>query len=94
MGGGTILLNRQLYHFAILLREFHHSNVVFSLYSPGEDPQGWLERYHRRLISETVNSMMALRFGAATRKNHSIRGRGLGRGSKFVRHNIRRVECV
>ena len=29
-GFGTILLNRRLHHFAIPLREFHHTNMVFS----------------------------------------------------------------
>jgi hypothetical protein len=29
-GFGTILINRQLHHFAIPLREFHHTNMVFS----------------------------------------------------------------
>ena len=61
------------------------------LYSLWEDPQGWLEEYHMRSISETVNSMVKCRFGAAARENGLIRGRRLRRGSKLVGHNIRRV---
>jgi len=30
VGFGTILLNRRLYHFAISLCEFHHTNMAFS----------------------------------------------------------------
>ena len=54
------------------------SNVTFKskgalgwydmLYSLWEDPQGWLEEYHMRSISETVNSMVKCRFGAPLRK--------------------------
>nr|QNO47930.1 hypothetical protein DBNCDMDK_00018 [Methanosarcinales archaeon ANME-2c ERB4] len=41
------------------------------LYSLWEDPQEWLENYHMRSISETVDSMVKCRFGAATRGNDS-----------------------
>jgi hypothetical protein len=44
-----------------------------------------------RSISETVNSMVKCRFGAATRGNNLNRGRRLRRGSKLVGHNIQRV---
>ena len=77
------------------------SNVTFDsigatgwydmLYSLWEDPQGWLEEYHMRSISETVNSMVKCRFGAAARGNGLNRGRRLRRGPKLVGHNIRRA---
>ena len=77
------------------------SNVTFKskgalgwydmLYSLWEDPQGWLEEYHMRSISETVNSMVKCRFGAHAWGNGLNRGRRLRRGSKLVGHNIRRV---
>jgi transposase len=38
------------------------------LYSLGEYPHEWLEHYHMRSISETVNSMVKYRFGAPLRK--------------------------
>ncbi|MEA1894838.1 MAG: hypothetical protein U9N36_06510 [Euryarchaeota archaeon] len=54
------------------------SNVTFKskkalgwydmLYSLWEDPHEWLENYHMRSISETVNSMVKCRFGAPLRK--------------------------
>ena len=50
------------------------------LYSLWEDPQGWLEEYHMRSISETVNSMVKCRFGAHAQGNGLNRGRRLRRG--------------
>ncbi len=77
------------------------SNVTFKsigalgwydmFYSLWKDPQEWLENYHMRSISETVNSMVKCQFGAAARGNGLIRGRKLRRGPKLVGHNIRRV---
>ena len=56
-----------------------------------EYPREWLEHYHMRSISETVNSMVKFRFGAVARGNGLNRGRRLRRGSKLGGHNIRRV---
>jgi len=76
------------------------SNVTFKskgalgwydmLYSLWEDPQGWLEEYHMRSISETVNSMVKCRFGAPLRKRLDSRKETETR-LKLVGHNIRRV---
>ena len=76
------------------------SNVTFKskgalgwydmLYSLWEDPQGWLEEYHMRSISETVNSMVKCRFGAPLRKRLESRKETETR-LKLVGHNIRRV---
>ena len=76
------------------------SNVTFKsrgamgwydmLYSLWEDPQEWLERYHMRSISETVNSMVKCRFGAPLRKRLDSRKETETR-LKLVGHNIRRV---
>ena len=76
------------------------SNVTFKsrgalgwydmLYSLWEDPQGWLENYHMRSISETVNSMVKCRFGAPLRKRLDSRKKTETR-LKLVGHNIRRV---
>ena len=60
------------------------------LYSLWEDPQGWLEEYHMRSISETVNSMVKCRFGAPLRKRLESRKETETR-LKLVGHNIRRV---
>ena len=60
------------------------------LYSLWEDPQEWLERYHMRSISETVNSMVKCRFGAPLRKRLDSRKETETR-LKLVGHNIRRV---
>ncbi|NOQ32613.1 MAG: hypothetical protein GQ567_00220 [Methanosarcinales archaeon] len=77
-----------------------HSNVTFKskgalgwydmLYSLWEDPQKWLEEYHMRSISETVNSMVKCRFGAPLRKRLDSRKKTETR-LKLVGHNIRRV---
>ncbi len=76
------------------------SNVTFKskgalgwydmLYSLWEDPQGWLENYHMRSISETVNSMVKCRFGAPLRRRLDSRKKTETR-LKLVGHNIRRV---
>ena len=76
------------------------SNVTFKskgalgwydmLYSLWEDPQGWLEEYHMRSISETVNSMVKCRFGAPLRKRLESR-KETETQLKLVGHNIRRV---
>jgi transposase len=76
------------------------SNVTFKskgalgwydmLYSLWEDPQGWLEEYHMRSISETVNSMVKCRFGAPLRKRLVSRKETETR-LKLVAHDIRRV---
>jgi transposase len=76
------------------------SNVTFKskgamgwydmLYSLWEDPQEWLEHYHMRSISETVNSMIKCRFGAPLRKRLEPRKETETR-LKLVGHNIRRV---
>ena len=76
------------------------SNVTFKskgalgwydmLYSLWEDPQEWLEHYHMRSISETVNSMVKCRFGAPLRKRLESRKETETR-LKLVGHNIRRV---
>ena len=55
-----------------------------------EDPQEWLEEYHMRSISETVNSMVKCRFGAPLRKRLDSRKETETR-LKLVGHNIRRV---
>ncbi|NOQ29026.1 MAG: hypothetical protein GQ566_02835 [Methanosarcinales archaeon] len=76
------------------------SNVTFKskgalgwydmLYTLWEDPQEWLENYHMRSISETVNSMVKCRFGAPLRKKLDSRKETETR-LKLVGHNIRRV---
>ena len=76
------------------------SNVTFKskgalgwydmLYSLWEAPQRWLEEYHMRSISETVNSMVKCRFGAPLRKRLDSRKETETR-LKLVGHNIRRA---
>ena len=76
------------------------SNVTFKsigalgwydmLYSLWEAPHAWLENYHMRSISETVNSMVKCRFGAPLRKRLESRKETETR-LKLVGHNIRRV---
>jgi transposase len=60
------------------------------LYSLWEDPQGWLEHYHMRSISETVNSMVKCRFGAPLRKRLDAR-KATETQLKNVAHNVRRI---
>lgn len=60
------------------------------LYSIWEDPQEWLEHYHMRSISETVNSMVMARFGAHLRKRLDARKVTETR-LKNVAHNVRRI---
>ncbi|PXF62011.1 MAG: hypothetical protein C4B59_01980 [Candidatus Methanogaster sp.] len=62
-------------------------DMLFSLW---EDPHEWLEHYHMRSISETVNSMVKYRFGAPLRKRLESRKETETR-LKLVGHNIRRV---
>ncbi|MCK4459709.1 MAG: hypothetical protein KAU52_08310 [Methanosarcinales archaeon] len=76
------------------------SNVTFKskgalgwydmLYSLWEDPHEWLENYHMRSISETVNSMVKCRFGAPLKRRLDSRKETETR-LKLVGHNIRRV---
>jgi transposase len=60
------------------------------LYSLWEDPQEWLEHYHIRSISETVNSMVKCRFGAPLRKRLDAR-KATETQLKNVAHNVRRI---
>ena len=62
-------------------------DMLFPLW---KDPQGWLEEYHMRSISETVNSMVKCRFGAPLRKRLGSRKETETR-LKLVAHDIRRV---
>ena len=76
------------------------SNVTFKskgfegwhdmLLSLQEDPQTWLEEYHMRSISETVNSMVKCRFGAHLKKRLDCR-KATETRLKLIAHNIRRV---
>ncbi len=79
------------------------SNVTFKskgfagwnnmLYSLWEDPQTWLEQYHMRSISETVNSMVKCRFGAPLRKRLDAR-KVTETQLKNVAHNVRRIGYI
>ena len=79
------------------------SNVTFQskgfsgwydmLYSLWDDPQRWLEQYHMRSISETVNSMVKCRFGATLRKKLDPR-KATETKLKFVAHDIRRIGYI
>ena len=60
------------------------------LYSLWENPQEWLEHYHMRSISETVNSMVKCRFGAPLRKRLDSR-KATETQLKNVAHNVRRI---
>ena len=62
-------------------------DMLFSLW---KDLHGWLEEYHMRSISETVNSMVKCRFGAPLRKRLDSRKETETR-LKLVAHDIRRV---
>lgn len=55
-----------------------------------DDPQGWLEEYHMRSISETVNSMIKCRFGSPLRKRLDNR-KETETKLKIVAHNVRRI---
>jgi len=79
------------------------SNVTFQskgfsgwydmLYSLWDDPQKWLEQYHMRSISETVNSMIKCRFGATLRKKLDPR-KATETKLKNVAHDIRRIGYI
>tara|TARA_Y100000310_G_C20619432_1_gene782448 strand:+ start:508 stop:1641 length:1134 start_codon:yes stop_codon:yes gene_type:complete len=60
------------------------------LFSLQEDPQEWLNHFHMRSISETVNSMIKCRFGNPLRKRLDPRKETETR-LKLVAHDIRRV---
>lgn len=62
-------------------------NMLFSLW---DEPQKWLELYHMRSISETVNSMIKCRFGSPLRKKLDSR-KATETRLKLVAHDIRRV---
>jgi len=63
------------------------------LYSLWDDPQKWLEQYHMRSISETVNSMIKCRFGATLRKKLDPR-KATETKLKNVAHDIRRIGYI
>jgi transposase len=65
-------------------------DMLFSLWN---DPQQWLEQYHMRSISETVNSMIRCRFGAHLRKKLDPRKTTETR-LKLVAHDIRRIGYI
>lgn len=65
-------------------------DMLFSLWS---DPQRWLEQYHMRSISETVNSMVKCRFGATLRKKLDPR-KATETKLKLVAHDIRRIGYI
>ena len=65
-------------------------DMLFSLW---DDPQRWLEQYHMRSISETVNSMVKCRFGAMLRKKLDPR-KATETKLKFVAHDIRRISYI
>ena len=60
------------------------------LHSLWKDPQAWLEAYHMRSISETVNSMVKSRFGAPLKKRLDPRRENETR-LKLIAHNVRRM---
>lgn len=76
------------------------SNVTFKskgysgwyemLFSLCNDTQNWLEEYHMRSISETVNSMVKCRFGNILRKKLDSRKK-TETTLRLVAHDIRRV---
>jgi transposase len=65
-------------------------DMLFSLW---KDPQIWLEQYHLRSISETVNSMVKCRFGATIRKRLEPR-KETETKLKLVAHDIRRIGYI
>lgn len=79
------------------------SNVTFKskgfagwhdmLLSLWKDPQRWLEEYHMRSISETVNSMVKCRFGTTLRKRLDPR-KATETRLKLVAHDIRRFGYI
>jgi transposase len=60
------------------------------LISIWDETQEWLEHYHMRSISETVNSMVMARFGDLLRKRLDARKVTETR-LKNVAHNVRRI---
>jgi transposase len=60
------------------------------LYSLAENPQRWLESYHNRSMSETVNSMLKRRMATKVRKKLSQR-KAIAEALKFMVHNIRQI---
>ncbi len=64
--------------------------MFFSLWN---DPQKWLEQYHMRSISETVNSMVKCRFGAPLRKRLDPR-KETEKKLKLVAYDIRRIGYI
>ena len=60
------------------------------LHSLWKDPEAWLEEYHLRSISETVNSMVKSRFGVPLKKRLDPR-RETETLLKLVAHDVRRV---
>ena len=79
------------------------SNVTFQskgfsgwydmLYSLWDGPKKWLEQYHMRSISETVNSMVKCRFWATLRKKLDPR-KATETKLKLVAHDIRRIGYI
>jgi len=65
-------------------------DMLFSLW---KDPQGWLEQYHMRSISETVNSMVKCRFGGTLKKRLDPR-KATETKLKLVAHDIRRIGYI
>ncbi len=63
------------------------------LYSLWDNPQKWLEQYHMRSISETVNSMIKCRFGTTLRKKLDPR-KATETKLKNVAHDIRRIGYI
>jgi transposase len=60
------------------------------LYSLVENPQRWLESYHNRSMSESVNSMLKRRMAGKVRKKLSPR-KAIAEALKFMVHNIRQI---
>ena len=60
------------------------------LYSLVENPQRWLEAYHKRSMSETGNSMLKRREPTKIRKKLSPR-KAIQEALKFMVHNIRQI---
>jgi len=60
------------------------------LYDLAENPQQWLENYHSRSISESVNSMLKRREPTKIRKKLSLR-KATEEILKFNLHNVRQI---